>query len=49
MRANLSDEIRQIEAEFETVTRYENLYLYERAVNKCDQIYDRIDSAIAIS
>ena len=49
MRATLADEVRSIEAEFETVIRYESLQLYERAVNKCDQIYDRLDSAIATS
>jgi hypothetical protein len=49
MYVTLAEEIKSIEFEFETVTSYESLQLYERAVNKCDQIYDRLDSAIATS
>jgi len=49
MRATLSDEVRNIDAEFENVISYESLQLYERAVSKCDQIYDRLDAAISTS
>lgn len=49
MRATLANEVKSIESEFETVSRYESIQIYERAVNKCDQIYDRLDSAIATS